>query len=285
MKRALAAPAVFVVLFCLLTVAGSGAPSLATTRTISASVEDADSGQALSKAQLEVQLFPTEHGERKFLSLLCVPDDHEKPLYTFKVTTDLNGSFTFVAPGGPYLTKITIPQRKPVFGCIFIDTEASVQACGLDPSTLHIQQYLFVRTTNSIPGFSGDILANSACAALVSSPCDPLRLPNLVQTKKIVLLDSNGSLMRDARLEFQEYTKGKGRFVASLMTDENGVADVSSLLEGGLLRMSVDSKNASGEFLIQFTKGGTATGRQTIKFFHWRCRANVMQGAMVQPLT
>jgi hypothetical protein len=128
-----------------------------------------------------------------------------------------------------------------------------------------------VRTTNSIPGFSGDILSNSACAAIVPSPCDPLSVPNLVKTQKIVLIDSQGTPMRDARLEFNEYTKGRGRFIAGLVTDASGVADVSRLETGGLLRMSITSQGASGEFLIQFTKGG-APGQQTIKLFHWRCR-------------
>src|ERR1700752_2384806 len=48
---------------------------------------------------------------------------------------------------------------------------------------------LFIRTAKSIPGFSGDILTNSACAPFQPSPCDPLRVPNLVTTKKVLLLD------------------------------------------------------------------------------------------------
>src|SRR5437588_11437035 len=66
------------------------------------------------------------------------------------------------------------------------------------------------------------------------------------------------------------------------MTDASGVADVSSLETGGLLRMSITSERASGEFLIEFTKEATA-GQQTIKLFHWRCRGNVMQGAVFNP--
>jgi hypothetical protein len=46
--------------------------------------------------------------------------------------------------------------------------------------------------------------------------------------------------------------------------------------------MSVESKRASGEFLIQFINGGTR-GQQTIKLFHWRCQSNVNQGAMAGP--
>jgi hypothetical protein len=269
-------------LLALLCVGQSPLPSRSAAGTISTSIEDADSGQPLSNSKLKVQLFPPEHGARKFRSLLCVPSDDAQPLFSFDLTTDSNGSFSLTAPGGPYLTKITIPKRQPIFGCIFFDMEASVRACGVDPSSLRIHQHLFIRTAKSIPGFSGDILTNSACAPFQPSPCDPLRVPNLVTTKKVLLLDPEGNPVREARLEFHEYTKGRGKFVASLATDRGGVADVSSLETGGLLRMSITSERASGEFLIEFTKEATA-GQQTIKLFHWRCRGNVMQGAVVQP--
>jgi hypothetical protein len=95
-----------------------------------------------------------------------------------------------------------------------------------------------------------------------------------------VLVDPEGNPIRNARLEFHEYTKGRGKLVASLATDARGVADVSHL--GGSLRMFIQFEHASGEFLIQFTKDGKM-GQETIKLFHWRCRGNVMQGAIVQP--
>src|ERR1700758_4863771 len=109
-------------------------------------------------------------------------------------------------------------------------------------ASLRIHQHLFIRTAKSIRGFSGDILTNSACAPFQPSPCDPLRVPNLVTTKKVLLLDPEGNPVREARLEFHEYTKGRGKFVASLATDRGGVADVSSLETGGLLRMSITSE-------------------------------------------
>jgi hypothetical protein len=271
------ASAVPLLLSALLCVAQPASPS--SSQTVTASIEDADSGQPLSNARVQVQLFPPEHGARKFLSRFCVPSDNVQPLFTFAVMTDPNGSFRLTAAGGDYLAKITIPQRKPIFGCIFFDTEASVRSCGVDPSSLRIRQHLFIRTANSIPGFSGDILTNSACAPYQPSPCDPLGVPNLVTTKKVMLVDPEGNPIHNAHLEFHEYTKGKGKFIASLTTDANGVADVSSL--GGLLRMSIQSERAPGEFLIDFTRDGKP-GQQTIKMFHWRCRGNLMQGAMVQ---
>ena len=270
--------AIPLLLSALLCVAQSVPPS--TTQTVTASIEDADSGQPLSDTRVRVQLFPPEHGARKFISLLCMPSDNAQPLYTFAVTTDPNGSFSLTAAGGDYLAKITIPQRQPIFGCIFVDTEASVRRCTAEPSPLRIHQHVFVRTVRSIPGFSGDILTNSACAPYQPSPCDSLRVPKLVMTNKVMLVDPEGNPIHDARLEFHEYTKGKGKFVANVLTDASGVADVSSL--GGLLRMSITSERASGEFLIDFTKAAKP-GRQTIKMFHWRCRGNVMQGAMVEP--
>jgi hypothetical protein len=111
------------------------------------------------------------------------------------------------------------------------------------------------------------------------SPCERLQAPYLVKAQKIVLLDSQGNPMRDACLEFREYTKGQGKFVASLKTDSNGVADVFSLSGVGGLVMSVLSEPASGG-LIQFTKDAPP-GQQMVKLFHWRCRGQVMQGAMV----
>jgi hypothetical protein len=266
----------------LLCVAQSPARPGPAAITISATIDDVDAGQPLSNTHIDVQLFPPEHGGRKLLAQLCVPSVNAHPLFAFTFTTDPNGSFRLTAPGGDYLAKVSIPQRKPVFGCIFFDTEDSVRRCGADPSSLRIHQYLFVRTTNSIPGFSGDILSNSACAPYQPSACDPLRVPNRIGTNKIMLLDSQGSPTRDAHLAFHEYTKGKAKSIASVMTDATGVADVSSLLErGGLLRMSLDSAHTSGEFLIEFANGGMA-GQQTIKLFHWRCRGTVMHGAMVQ---
>ena len=252
------------------------------TGIMSATIENADSGQPLSNVHIELKLFPPEYGSRKALSLLCVPSKNAKPLFVLPFTTDPNGSFSITAPGGDYLAMVTIPQRQPIFGCIFFDTVESVRACGVDPSSLHVRQHLFVRTLNSIPGFQGDMLSGSACAAYQPSQCDPLRVPNLVQMEKVVLRGFDGSRIRDARLKFYGYTKGKGKLVDSLMTDANGVADVSSLETGATLRMSVESKRASGEFLIQFIRGGTR-GQQTIKLFHWRCRSKVIQGAMVRP--
>ena len=145
------------------------------------------------------------------------------------------------------------------------------------------RQRVFIRTANAIPGFSGDILVSSACAPYQPSQCDPLRVPNFLKKRKILLLDSEGNPIRSARLNFHEFTKRKAKLIASLMTDADGVADVSSLLEtGGLMRMFIDSVSASGEFLVQFTKGGMQ-GQQTNKLFHRRCTGNVMQGAIVQP--
>jgi hypothetical protein len=95
-----------------------------------------------------------------------------------------------------------------------------------------------------------------------------------------VLRDFEGNPISNAHLEFHEYTKGKGRFIATLMTDQSGVADVSRL-KGGL-RMSVESERVSGEFIFEFARSG-GPGQQTIKLFRWRCRGNLMQGAMVQP--
>jgi len=267
-------------LSALLCLAQPSSPTRSATRTVTGIIEDADSGQPLSNTKFNVQLFPSEHGARKLLSRLCVPSNDAQPLFSFDLTTDPTGSFSLTAPEGPFLAKIMIPQRQPIFGCIFFDTEASVRACGVDPSSLRTRQHLFIRTANSISGFSGDIIGNSACAALAPSLCEPLRVPNRVQTNKIALGDFEGDPIRNTHLEFHEYTKGKGRFIASLMTDANGVADVSSLV--GSLRMSIESPHGSGEFVIQFSKDGKP-GQETIKMFQWRCQANLMRGAMVQP--
>jgi hypothetical protein len=272
------ASAVLLLLFAPWCVAQSSSPSA--QQTVTASIEDADSGQPLSNASVKVQLFPPEHGARKLLSLLCVPSNDAQPLFSFDVATDPNGGFNLTVQGGDYLAKITIPKREPIFGCIFFDTDASVRSCRVD-SSMRIRQHLFIRTATSIPGFSGDILTNSACAALAPSACDPLRVPNLVTTQQVRLIDPESEPIRNARLEFSEYTKGKGKHIASLATDTSGIGHVSSL--SGLLRMSITSERASGEFLIDFAKDGKQPGQQTIKMFHWRCRGSIMQGAMVQP--
>jgi hypothetical protein len=52
----------------LLCVAQSPLPSTSATGTISATIDDVDSGQPLSNAHLKVQLFRPERGDRKFLS-------------------------------------------------------------------------------------------------------------------------------------------------------------------------------------------------------------------------
>ena len=95
----------------LLCVSQSPLTAASTTRTISATIDDADSGQPLSNTQLNVQLFPHEHEGG------CAPSESAQPLFAFAITTDPNGS---TAPGGGYLAKITIPERPPVFGCIFL---------------------------------------------------------------------------------------------------------------------------------------------------------------------
>jgi hypothetical protein len=161
--------AVPLLLSALLCVAQSSSPS---TRSITASIEDADSGQPVSNAKVKVQLFPPEHGAPKLHSQLCVPSDDAEPPFSFDLTTDSNGSFSLTAPGGPYLAEIAIAQHPPIFGCIFFDTESSVRGCGVDPSSLRIYQHLFIRTGKSISGFSGDILSNSACAPIQPSPCE-----------------------------------------------------------------------------------------------------------------
>jgi hypothetical protein len=129
------------------------------------------------------------------------------------------------------------------------------------------------------PGFSGDILGNSDCAPYAPQPCDPLQVPDLVQTNKIVLRDFEGDPIPNARLEFHEYTKGKGKFVGALMTDASGLADVSSL------RGACGCPLSPNLFwrICYRVQDGRSAGQQTIKLFHWHCRGNVMQGAMVQP--
>jgi hypothetical protein len=64
------------------------------------------------------------------MQTILLPSDTAESLFAFALTTDANGSFSLTAPGGDYLAKITIPQHQPVYGCIFLDTEASVRACG-----------------------------------------------------------------------------------------------------------------------------------------------------------
>jgi hypothetical protein len=123
-------------LLCL-TQAPTRLPSASETRTITASIEDAESGKPLSNTSVKVQLFPPEHGARKLGSLLCVPSDDAPPLLSFDPTTDQNGSFSLTAPGGPYLAKITIPQRQPIFGCVFFDTKASVRVCASSPAPIY----------------------------------------------------------------------------------------------------------------------------------------------------
>jgi hypothetical protein len=214
--RALSCAYAVPLLSALLCVVQSPSKPSPATGTMSATIEDADSGLPLSNTHLQVQLFRQKYEAG---DPFCVPSEDAQPLFTFALTTDPNGSFILTAPGGPYLTKVTIPQRQPVFGCIFFDTEESVRACGVDPSSLRIHQHLFIRTAKSIPGFSGDILTNSACAPFQPSPCDPLRVPNLVTTKKVPLLDPAGNPVREARLEFHEYTKGRGKLIASFATD------------------------------------------------------------------
>ena len=247
--------------------------------TITFVIEDVDAGQPVSNKKVKLELFGPEHGARKILP--CVPTTDAKPLFSSEFSTNANVSFAVSADGGKYIAEITVANRKPVFGCIGFDTPESVRACGVAPSPL-FRQYALIRITKLIPRFSGDLLGNSACAAYAPSLCDPLSVPNLVQRNNIVLLESDGRPIGNARLEFREYTKGLAKVVANLTTDANGAADVSSLSRGGLLRMAVKSGHASGEFLIGFARTRTP-GRQTIKLFHWRCRGDVMQGAMVQP--
>src|SRR5215469_12927996 len=109
----------------LLCAGQSPSPLASAKQTISGTIDDADSGLPLSNAAVNMQLFPPERGARKFLSRLCVPSDDAQSLFAFDITTDTNGSFSLTAPGGDYLAKITIHQRQPIFGCIFIDTQES----------------------------------------------------------------------------------------------------------------------------------------------------------------
>src|SRR5215469_2065689 len=122
-------------------------------------VIDADSGKPLANVPVEVELFSPEHGARKFLPRGCEPLEGAPSLFTFAPTTDVSGSFSLNAPCGDYPVRITVPQRQPVFGCVHVDTEESVSACGASLG----KQRIFVRTISSVPGFSGDILASSAC--------------------------------------------------------------------------------------------------------------------------
>jgi hypothetical protein len=46
------------------------------------------------------------------------------------------------ADPGVYLAKIRIPQRQPGFGCIFSTRKCPLAACGADPSSTRIHQYL-----------------------------------------------------------------------------------------------------------------------------------------------
>ena len=254
--------------------------SASAKQTISATIDDADSGRPLSSVALRVELFPPEHGARKSLSQFCVPLSNAQPIFTFDVVTDPHGKFSFDAYGGDHLVKIAVPHRQPVFGCLHIDAEEFVRAtCGAPA----VHQQVFIRTTALIPRFSGDIISSSVCAPWEPSPCAPLLVPNLVKADKIVLLDPHGSPIRSALLEFRENTKALARVVATRMTNGEGVADVSALLErGGLLRMSVNNQVAYSDFLIQFAKGRTQ-GQQRVDFFNWRCRGDVMHGAIVQP--
>jgi hypothetical protein len=276
----------------LLGVAQPRSTSAAATGMVFATIDDVDSGQPLSNAHLKVQLFRLEPGDRKFLSpLLCIPGKSARPRFTFAITTGPNGSFTLTAPAGGYIAKLTIPQRKPIFGCILFYTEAQIHSCsGVPTSRPAPHQPLYIRSTNSIPGFSGDMVNRGICAQVMPSPCEWLQVPNLVTTQKIVLLDFQGNPMRDAHLEFREYHRTLEKIFASLKTESNGVADVFSLpgwarfqLKRTLL-MSVNSEPSKPPFgyLIQFTKDATP-GQQTIKLFHWRCRGQAMQEVMVLP--
>jgi hypothetical protein len=125
------------------------------TGTVFATIDDVDSGQPLSNVHLKVQLFRPEPPERKFSPLLCVPSDNARPRFTFALTTGPDGSFNLTAPAGGYLAKISIPQRQPIFGCISFGTEEQMRKCSGFPASRPAPHLpLYIRTTNSIPGFS-----------------------------------------------------------------------------------------------------------------------------------
>jgi hypothetical protein len=253
-------------------------PSAPGETTISLTIRDIDSGHLLSHLSVKVQLFRSE-GERRLSIPGCVPANDAQPLYSFAGITDPRGALTFRAPGGDYLAKISIPQRQPIFDCITVDTEESMRACGVGPET----QRIFVRTGITISGFSGDMLTSHACAPWQPSACEPLRVPNRVETRRIVFLDFQGAPIGNARVDVRQNSKAKGKLVTTLVTGADGGADVSRMLEsGGLMRLSVQRGRATSEFLLQFAKGGR-DGQQRIRLFHWRCEGSLMEGARVQP--
>jgi hypothetical protein len=211
------------------------------------------------------------------LASMCVPITRSGPLRTFTATTDSAGGLEIKSEGGDYLVRFAIAGRPPIFGCLFVDTETSVQStCGM-----HLeQQRVFVRTTASIPGFSGDVISSSACAASVASPCEPLGVPNLVTRKRILLLDVQGRPVRDARLEFRENSKQGKKAIATLAINDDGVADVSSITSTALLRATISRKSGVESSLIHFA-ANRSPGQQRIALFHWRCGGNVMSGLLV----
>jgi len=147
----------------------------------SVTIIDVNSGQGLSNSSLPVQLFPLEPGRFR------VSNDKVQPTFASTVTTDSSASFSLTPPGGDHVIKIVIRQRPPVLDCVYIDTDESASHCG---ARLTQHQQFFVRVAASIPGFSGDIVGSSACAPYRPSPCDSLRVPNLVNRHRIVLVNS-----------------------------------------------------------------------------------------------
>jgi hypothetical protein len=181
--------------------------------------------------------------------------------------TDGNGEFQTSLPVGRHLLSVTGPSGHPVRACVRIAPAEEISSCGGGTS-----QRLIVRTVTGRRPLPTDILDAHPCAAHAKSVCDPLDLPRTVHSKHLVFADDEDRPFQNRMLVFSRYSKGKGEYLGSVTTDNEGRADLSAVYVHPRAAGSLDQiviKN-SAPFLLELSP--TPTNQpQRIKIVKWQC--------------
>lgn len=183
----------------------------------------------------------------------------QSAIFRTSVLTGEQGEAQTYLPVGAHVISFAAPGMRLARGCIGISSKKEIGRCSVRPPTApQAVQLLIVRTLSGVGEYPPDVILNHPRMQIIQTVCNPLNLPVPDITSKRLLVVNDADLpLANTELEFRENARGVGQLIGSVLTDGNGVANLSQIYR------ALDAKGdlASLEKIRKFTPAAMLTVR------------------------